>query len=534
MGFGSFLKSAVGMLPGGNYINAGLAIGGALLGGHEQDKANKANLQAQQQQQQMMQQMINGQMLPKQNPYAAQMSDLFRGQQIQQWNPYEAQGYTATQGQAPMLSGMPDALSYLTVNAPGGVSANQINPNFGAMQIATPNGINVQQVGGPRLGSDFNMGQDALMQMLNRSPGQQKDRAMEMQLRSMYGNGGQQDLSNLFAAQLPGQLNLLDQQVSQLRGGAGSLGQRFGSSLRGDEMKMRTDFLNNVNLNQQNALSQAYDAGQNRRLQALGLGGQNVQAANQNAIQGAGVQQGAAQQLLNSALQAAQMGQTADLQNAANSLQAQGIDINAALQAMQANQSAGLQANAQNLQAMLANQSTGLQAQQFNAGQSLQAMLANQQAGMQTGQFNNSQALQAALANQSMLGQFGLANMNAQNQAGQFNANMGLQGAQLNAQQQNIMNQMLMSGLTGANQMQMGNSQLNAQLLGLLGGVGVPQQQPGQLGNTIGDIGQFMTVMSMMNKKPAAAGAVAGDNLQQFAPLAMPNNYNTSLGYQFQ
>lgn len=520
MGLFDAVKSGLGGFLAGGPLGAGLAIGGSLLGSYQQGKADKKNYQAQLAQQQMMQQMIGGQMQNGPNPYAQQLAGM-------QFNP---QQYQASQ------IGMPDALSFLTVNAPGqgqqfspvgtqGVDAQQINPMFGAQQIGAPGQVGVPLIQGPQMGSDFNMGQDALMQMLRSNPAGQRDRGMERELRSLYGDGGMQDLSALFAAQQPGQNKMLDQQVSALRGGAGSLGQRFGSGLRKDEAALRGDFMNNVNLNQQTALSSAFEQAQGRRLQALGLGSQNINARNQLGLQGQANQQGAAQQLMAMALQQAQLGQSAQSQNASNLLQAQGINVNAGLQAAQANQSAGLQAQGQNLQALLANQSAGLQAGQFNAGNALQAALAAQGFNFQGQQLNQQQQMQAQLANQSagiQTGQFNaaqmmqalMANQGAMNQAGQFNATQGM-----NAQQ------MMMQALGQAGQLQQGQQGQNNQLMAMLAGLGVPQQQPGQLGNTIADIGQLSMLLPYLNKKPAAQSA----STFAMPQLNFPMNFNQQL-----
>ncbi len=522
--FDAIVKGGMGFLTGGP-VGAGLAIGGSLLQNRSQGKADKQNYQNQLAQQQYIQQMLQGGMQQGPNPYAQQISGLFGGQGLQQWGGYTPEGVQAQYASGPQLStapqiGIPDALSFLTVNAPGG--PGNIDPSFGAQMIGAPGQVNVPLIEGPRFGSDFNMGQDSLMQMLNRSPGQQRDRAMTQNLRQLYG-GDMGNVQQLIDANTANTMGQLDQQVSALRGSAGTLGQRFGSDLRGQEGQLRTQTLLGLNQLNQGALQQAFQNSQQNRLAALGLGAQNLNQANQFGLQGAQVQQGAAQQLMQAALQAAQLGQGAQFQNASNLLQAQGINVNAALQAAQANQGAGLQANSQNLQALLANQQTGVQGAQM----ALQAALANQQAGNQMGQFNVQQMMQAALANQQQQGQFGLqqgqfdlqtalANMQAGNQMGQFNASLGLQGAQLNAQQQNIMNQLMLSGLGQAGQLQQGQQGQNNQLLALLAGQQVPQQPAGQLGNTLGDIGQFLTVLPYLQggQKPAAQSFQAPPTLR--------------------
>ena len=184
--------------------------------------------------------------------------------------------------------------------------------------------------------------------------------------------------------------------------------------------------------------------GANLQTQQLGAG-QNLQA--QLANQQTGLQAGLANQQMqyNTGLQNAQLGQQAGLANQA--LQGQyGLQQgqfnqaanlqNAQLrqQAQLANQQAGLTTGQQNLQAMLG-------VQQLGSGQNLQSQLANQQAALQA----QSQGLQQNLAgnaqnaqNAQLAAQYGLQGQQATEQSRQFGANLGLQGigAQLNAANQ--------------------------------------------------------------------------------------------------
>jgi hypothetical protein len=461
-------------------IGAGISAAGSIFGALGQNQANQQNFDAQQAWQRFMQQQVQGQMLG-QNQYAQQMAGLFGANpQLMQPGTIDPFTYQAAQGQAPGLGAAPmvgaqNPLSFLTVNPSG--------------QVGGPAGtapVNVPLVGAPGLGSAFNTGQDALMQMLNRSYGPAMDGGLQSSLEGLYG-GSEFDANRLIEALAPVDNRLIEQQASALRGSAGSLGQRFGSAMGQDEQRLRSTFAQDVSARNAGLFQQMFESSQNRRLQALGLGAQQQQFASQFPLMAAQTQQNAAQQLMQGALSQGGMNQQAQLANAANILQAQGIDVNA----------------------MLQTQALGQQGQQFNIQQAMQAALANQGAGMQTGQFNAQQAMQAALANQQMMGQFGLqggqnmlqmalANLGAQNQAGQFNAQMGFNAANANNQQANIFNQMLMSGLGQANQMQMGNNQLNAQLLGILGGLQVPQQQPNQMGGALGSIGMLGALLPML------------------------------------
>ncbi len=211
----------------------------------------------------------------------------------------------------------------------------------------------------------------------------------------------------------------------------------------------------------QNA-QQQFNAEQQARMQAqlanqqagLTVGGQNLAAQ-------LGVQQLGTQTGLQSALANLSSQQQANVQNQAAQLQAQGLTANQAMQAALANQQAGLTTGQQNLAAQL-----GIQ--QLGAGQNLQAQLANQQAlqtaqqaGEQSRQFGYGQGMTAA----QQRAQYGLAGQQAEEQSRQFGAGLGLQGAQ--------------AGLQGAGQLaNIGGQQLGAQqgIYGLQAQTGAQQQ----------------------------------------------------------
>jgi hypothetical protein len=201
--------------------------------------------------------------------------------------------------------------------------------------------------------------------------------------------------------------------------------------------------------------------------------------------------------------------QQANVQNAANQLQASGMNAQQAMQAALANQQAGLTVGGQNLSANLGVQQlgaqTGLQTSLANLSAQQQANVQNQASQLQTQGMNAQQALQAALANQQTRSQYGLqqgqmtqqtnlANQAAQNQAGQFNAGQNLQAANLGAQYGQAANQLneqsrqygagyglqgLQAGMQGASQLaNIGNQGLQAQqgIYGLQNQVGQQQQ----------------------------------------------------------
>jgi len=226
-------------------------------------------------------------------------------------------------------------------------------------------------------------------------------------------------------------------------------------------------------IQQFNQEQQARLAAQQANQQAgLTVGTQNLSAQQQSAVQNAANQLQAsgmnAQQAMQAALANQQAGltvggqnltaqQQANVQNAANQLQASGMNAQQAMQAALANQQAGLTVGQQNLGALLGIQQlgaqTGLQTSLANLSSAQQANVQNQAAQLQTQGLNAQQALQAALANQQTMSQYGLqqgqltqqanlANQAAQNQAGQFNAGQNLQAAGMGAQYGQAANQL--------------------------------------------------------------------------------------------
>jgi hypothetical protein len=118
--------------------------------------------------------------------------------------------------------------------------------------------------------------------------------------------------------------------------------------------------------------------------------------------------------------------QQANVQNAANNLQAQGMNADQAMRAALANQQAGLTVGQQNLQSQLQTQALG-------SGQSMQAQLANQGAYGQMqglGMQQNLSANQQAMQNAQLQAQYGLSGQQASEASRQFGANYGLQNRQ--------------------------------------------------------------------------------------------------------
>ena len=141
--------------------------------------------------------------------------------------------------------------------------------------------------------------------------------------------------------------------------------------------------------------------------------------------------------------------QQTNVQNAANTLQAQGMSASQAMQAALANQQAGLTVGKENLsanlgvqqlgegqinlqtklanlnneqQAAVQNESNRLQGQGLTAGQAMQAALANQGVQQQTGMANLANRQEAQRQNQAVDSQYGLANLANRQQASMTNA----------------------------------------------------------------------------------------------------------------
>lgn len=136
-------------------------------------------------------------------------------------------------------------------------------------------------------GGGFNAGNDALNQVLRGGT----DKGADSYLSSLVAGGGLPfDTSDMF-----NKLGALDEQnlgksVAQLRGGAGSLGQRFGSALGDREAALRVQDLTTRGARNAGIQQTAYEAGQGRALGAAGM-------LNQDALSLLGIKSGAAQAL---------------------------------------------------------------------------------------------------------------------------------------------------------------------------------------------------------------------------------------------
>lgn len=356
----------------------------------------------------------------------------------------QAQGYQAgnAQAMASILGGAPQAQASQT-GMPGTLGPAQLGSvgNVQAQQISAPGSVSLGTPG-------FNTGQDSLMQLAR---------------------GSSFDTSPEFAALNAQDQNNINEQVNQLRGSAGSFGQRFGSAMMKQEGTMRDQFATNIAARNAGISQQSFNDSANRQLSAgqalqtggIGYGGLNLQGQQFNVQSGQGAQQfNASNQLQadmsNQGVQASQAQLLANLNQSG-----QQFNINNAMNTGQFNAGNQQQVNLANMglqgQYGLANQGAQNSMNQFNA-----------QGLNQTNQFNAGNMQQAGLANAGFQSQYGLANQGAQNQMNQFNAGNQQQNNQFNAgnnQQMNLANLGYQSQYGLANQSAMNqNNQFNAQL----------------------------------------------------------------------
>lgn len=495
---------------------------GSLYGAYSQNQANQQNAQAIQQRNAMMANLINPLMMQGQNPYAAAMGQMAQGFSGMGSGggftlpPVGAPAPTApaqpaqptlvprstrnADGQgglglmaspSPMVNAMADPTGTLrTWRGPwansSGVPEWAQTPPGGGSQIPTmppgepaggntptgprtPPGLtpdmiwNPTQLGAaptveapvignipsavaslsqlPTAGEAFNVGQDGLMQSMRRDISAVQDPNVSSSLARAVNGDTQFNNTELFAALQGLDQRALNDQVTALQGSAGSFGQRFGTAGQQAEANLRGNFTAQTRARDAQIAQQSFEAAQGRMMQGLGLGLNREQFGTQTALQNAQLQQAAAAQLAGLGVQQQQM---------------------------------------------------GLQNNQFNAGAQNAMSMQNQQILAQIAQQNAANQLQAGLANQGMAGQYGLANFGAQNQAGQFNAQNAQDMYRFGIGQQLSYDQLAMQALAQANQSQMSQNQFNAGLIGMLGGLPMPNSMPSPWGGAMSDIGMLM------------------------------------------
>lgn len=233
---------------------------------------------------------------------------------------------------------------------------------------------------------------------------------------------------------------------------------------------------------------QQFNAEQQARLQA--------QQANQQAGINVGGQNLNAQQQTN-------------VQNAANRLQASGMNAQQAMQAALANQQAGLSVGQQNLASQIGTQQLGagqigLQTSLANLSNAQQQSVQNQAAQLQTQGMSAQQAMQAALANQQKDLSMGQQNLAANLGVQQLGTQTGLQTSLANLsnqQQQQVQNQAAKLQTQGMNAQQALQTAL------------ANQSTQSQYGLTQGQLSQ-QTNLANQNAQNQAAQFGSGQGLQ--------------------
>lgn len=243
------------------------------------------------------------------------------------------------------------------------------------------------------------------------------------------------------------------------------------------------------------AFGQAQQQFERDRAAGMTTGQQNLEAALRQ--QQLGTQTG-----LQAALANLSNEQQARVNNQAQQFQAQGMNAEQAMRASLANQGVDVTRAQADQQAALQTQQlgtqTGLQAALANLSSEQQSNVQNLAAQLQTQGLNSEQAMRAALANQQAGLTVGQANLQALLGTQQLGAQTGLQAALAN-QQQNLEAQRL-----GEQSRQFGAGQ---RLSGL--------QTAGQMGQTLGNLGQYQQQANLQRLGAQGAAAAEQRGLQQ-------------------
>jgi hypothetical protein len=264
-------------------------------------------------------------------------------------------------------------------------------------------------------------------------------------------------------------------------------------------------------------LSNEQQARVNNQAQQFQAQGMNAEQAMRASLANQGVDVTRAQANLQSRMQTQELGaqqglqaalanlsneQQARVNNQAQQFQAQGMNAEQAMRASLANQGVDVTRAQADQQAALQTQQlgtqTGLQAALANLSSEQQSNVQNLAAQLQTQGMNSEQAMRAALANQQAGLTVGQANLQARLGTQQLGAQTGLQAALAN-QQQNLEAQRL-----GEQSRQFGAGQ---RLSGL--------QTAGQMGQTLGNLGQYQQQANLQRLGAQGAAAAEQRGLQQ-------------------
>lgn len=321
-------------------IGVGLAAGSSVLGAVGQDRANARNtraqqaaLAAQQQRQAQIDSFIKPYLNSGANPFASMLMSMLNG---------------GTPGQPGFT--MPSAVPSFTYN-PAAIDPSVVTGSQG-----------------------FNTGQDAIMQMLNRGITLPTDASLGEDLRSA---GQKFDTSDLFASLAPQDARMLDEQVAQLRGSFGTLGQRFGTAAGQQERQLRGNFIQDVAARNAGIAQTSFENAANRNLQGLTLQAQREQFLSQLPLM-----QGQYQLSLADALQRGgldQAGLLAQIAQANAASQNAAGQFNAGQQAQTSQFNAGQSQLWNQFLSSVIGQAGGLQQNQQSLNAQLLAIMAGQQ-----------------------------------------------------------------------------------------------------------------------------------------------------------
>jgi len=373
-----------------------------------------------------------------------------------------------------------------------GAARTDFQPNLQAFQMGPTREVSSQSVSAPEMqGAQTGFGQQPLEQfrmagpqMFGSEQAQQYmspfiQQALEPQRREAITNARRAQVAQDLGSARQGTYGGSRQALASLERER-NLGQQLGDiEARGMEA----------------AFGQAQQQFERDRAAGMTTGQQNLQAALQQ--QQLGTQTG-----LQAALANLSNEQQARVNNQAQQFQAQGMNAEQAMRASLANQGVDVTRAQADQQAALQTQQlgtqTGLQAALANLSSEQQSNVQNLAAQLQTQGMNSEQAMRAALANQQAGLTVGQANLQALLGTQQLGAQTGLQAALAN-QQQNLEAQRL-----GEQSRQFGAGQ---RLSGL--------QTAGQMGQTLGNLGQYQQQANLQRLGAQGAAAAEQRGLQQ-------------------
>lgn len=404
-------------------IGMGLGGIGQLWGAHNQNQSNQANLAAQQQARQQLFGMVSPYMTAPgtTNPYVNSLAQFFGGTPGAVGTPALGAASVPQTGLLGPGAAGPQWLNTLQLDpdaggetqfptmgnpgnpqgpggggptgAPGGAGqgngigsgawrpptggAGFTAPSFGAMwQFQNPGAatFNPSQAATPTGTQAFNVGQDALMQAARAQLGPADIPGLMNGLANAASGNTQFDNSQLFKSLGALDRQLLNEQVGELHGSAGSLGQRFGTAMMQNEAMLRGNFANQASARNAQIAQQSFEAAQGRAMQGLGMMQGQQQFLSQHPLAALAAQMQAGQALSQIGLGQQELGANVNLQNAGFMNQAGQFNAG---QQQNMNQFAAQQGNIYNnlaLQGMgMANQ---FQQQQFGNNAQLLGLLA--------------------------------------------------------------------------------------------------------------------------------------------------------------